>query len=65
MEYTLCQHLSLSSRDISVVGDQLDIALLQGDKDPIASMLSLLDALEVLSKRLRGLDDLPLQISSV
>lgn len=65
MEYTLCRHLSLSSQDISIVGDQLDFTLLQGGKDPIASTPTLLDALDVLSKCLRGVEDLPLQISSV
>lgn len=65
MEYTLCRHLSLSSQDISIVGDQLDFTLLQGGKDPIASTPTLLDALDVLSKCLRGVEDLPLRISSV
>lgn len=65
MEYTLCRHLSLSSQDISIVGDQLDFTLLHGGKDPIASTPTLLDALDVLSKCLRGVEDMPLRISSV
>ncbi|KAK2981597.1 hypothetical protein RJ640_011127 [Escallonia rubra] len=64
-EYVLLRHLSLSKENIMHVVDQLDFSLLQANKDPTSSVKSLLDAFDVLSKRLRVLNDIPLKISSV
>lgn len=63
MEHIFCRHLSLSSQDFCIIIDQLDFSLMQGDQ--IASTSILLDAFDVLSKRLRTLEGLPLIISSV
>ncbi|GLJ36464.1 hypothetical protein SUGI_0732270 [Cryptomeria japonica] len=65
MEHIFCRHLSLSSHDFCIITDQLDFSLVQGGKDQIASTSVLLDAFDVLSKRLRTLEGLPLNISSV
>eukprot|EP01018_Ginkgo_biloba_P017195 Gb_07104 [translate_table: standard] len=64
-EYILSRHLSLSTQDICIVADQLDFSLMEGGKDSSISSSNLLEAFDVLSKRLRGLKDLPLNISSV
>ncbi|KAK3017160.1 hypothetical protein RJ639_007835 [Escallonia herrerae] len=64
-EYVLLRHLALSKENIMHVVDQLDFSLLQANKDPTSSVKSLLDAFDVLSKRLRVLNDIPLKISSV
>lgn len=63
--HLLLRHLSLSSSDIYVTAGQLDFALMEGKKDPSASGPKLLEAFNALSKRIRGLDDLPLKISSI
>ncbi|KAH9309820.1 hypothetical protein KI387_037731, partial [Taxus chinensis] len=65
MEHIFCRHLSLSSHNFCIVTDQLDFSLMQGGKDQIAYTSNLLDAFDVLSKRLRVLEGLPLNISSV
>ncbi|KHN41974.1 Nucleolar protein 6 [Glycine soja] len=49
----------------TVVVDQLDFSLLHGAGDPISYSGSLLGAFDVLSKRLRLIEDLPLKVSSV
>ncbi|QCD91028.1 U3 small nucleolar RNA-associated protein 22 [Vigna unguiculata] len=64
-EHVLSRHLSLSSEDIVVVVDQLDFSLIHGGGDPISYAGSLLGAFDVLSKRLRLIEDLPLKVSSV
>ncbi|KAK7307534.1 hypothetical protein VNO77_40695 [Canavalia gladiata] len=64
-EHVLSRHLSLSKENIVVVVDQLDFSLLHGAGDPISYSGSLLGAFDVLSKRLRLIDDLPLKVSSV
>uniref|UniRef100_A0A7N2KYS5 Uncharacterized protein n=1 Tax=Quercus lobata TaxID=97700 RepID=A0A7N2KYS5_QUELO len=64
-EYILLRHLSLSKENIVHIVDQLDFSLLHGVRDPISFSGSLLEALEVLSKRLRLIQDIPLKVSSV
>lgn len=64
-EFVLSRHLSLLSEDMSHVADQLDFCLLHGDKDPISVSGGLFGAFDVLSKRLRSLEGIPLSISSV
>lgn len=64
-EYVLLRHLSLSKENIVHIVDQLDFSLLHGVRDPISFSGSLLEALEVLSKRLRLIQDIPLKVSSV
>ncbi|ESW28940.1 hypothetical protein PHAVU_002G030700 [Phaseolus vulgaris] len=64
-EHVLSRHLSLSKENIVVVVDQLDFSLLHGAGDPISYSGSLLAAFDVLSKRLRLIEDLPLKVSSV
>ncbi|KAM3729279.1 hypothetical protein ACB098_M003800 [Castanea mollissima] len=64
-EYVLLQHLSLSKENIVHIVDQLDFSLLHGVRDPISFSGSLLEALEVLSKHLRLIQDIPLKVSSV
>ncbi|XP_059457350.1 uncharacterized protein LOC132187164 [Corylus avellana] len=64
-EYVLLRHLSLSKENIVHIVDQLDFSLLHGVGDPISLSGSLLRALEVLSKRLRLIEDIPLKVSSV
>ncbi|KAL5754642.1 hypothetical protein ACOSP7_022862 [Xanthoceras sorbifolium] len=65
IEYLLLRHLSLSKENIVQIVDQLDFALLHGTKDPVSFSGNLLEAFELLSKRLRLIDDIPLKISSV
>ncbi|XP_061342356.1 uncharacterized protein LOC133288574 isoform X3 [Gastrolobium bilobum] len=64
-EHVLSQHLSLSKENIVVVVDQLDFSLIHGAGDPVSFSGSLLGAFDVLSKRLRLIEDLPLKVSSV
>ncbi|KAL5704638.1 hypothetical protein ACHQM5_023031 [Ranunculus cassubicifolius] len=64
-EHVLSRHLSLSKENIVPVADQLDFCLLHGNGDPISFCANLLEAFEVLSKRLRNLEGIPLRISSV
>lgn len=64
-EYILTKHFLLSEEDMVHVVDQLDFCLHVGGKDPISFSGDLIRALEVLSKRLRLLDEIPLKISSV
>ncbi|KAL0008129.1 hypothetical protein SO802_009631 [Lithocarpus litseifolius] len=64
-EYVLLRHLSLSKESIVHIMDQLDFSLLHGVRDPISFSGSLLEALEVLSKRLRLIQGIPLKVSSV
>ncbi|KAF2290735.1 hypothetical protein GH714_015240 [Hevea brasiliensis] len=65
IEYVLLQHLSLSKTNILQVVDQLDFSLLHGVEDPMSFSASLLAAFELLSKRLRCIEDIPLKVSSV
>ncbi|KDP42811.1 hypothetical protein JCGZ_23753 [Jatropha curcas] len=65
IEYVLLRHLSLSTMNIVQVVDQLDFCLLHGVEDPMSFSTSLLEAVEVLSKRLRLIEDIPLRVSSV
>ncbi|XP_014521309.1 nucleolar protein 6 isoform X1 [Vigna radiata var. radiata] len=64
-EHVLSRHLSISTEDIVVVVDQLDFSLIHSAGDPISYAGSLLGAFDVLSKRLRLIEDLPLKVSSV
>ncbi|CAI9114714.1 OLC1v1015496C1 [Oldenlandia corymbosa var. corymbosa] len=64
-EYILSRHFSLPRESICPIVDQLDFCLLYGNRDPITFSKSLLPAFDELSKRLRHLDDIPLNISSV
>ncbi|WJZ86013.1 hypothetical protein VitviT2T_005516 [Vitis vinifera] len=64
-EYLLLRHLSLSERNIVHIVDQLDFSLVNGVGDSISFSGSLLEAFEVLSKRLHLLKDIPLKVSSV
>ncbi|XP_031399532.1 nucleolar protein 6 isoform X2 [Punica granatum] len=64
-EYVLSRHLSLSKDDIIPFMDQLDFALLYGVQDPISYSGTLTQAFEILSKRLRNIEDIPLKVSSV
>lgn len=64
-EHVLSRNLSLPKESIAVTADQLDFSLCYGDADPISFTGGLLEAYEVLSKRLRLLDDIPLRVSSV
>ncbi|KAE9596604.1 putative Nrap protein [Lupinus albus] len=64
-EHVLCRHLSLSKENIVITVDQLDFSLLHGAGDPISYSGSLIGAFDVLSKRLRLIEDLPLKVSSV
>ncbi|CAL5371205.1 unnamed protein product [Camellia sinensis] len=76
-EHVLVRHLSLSKENITTIVDQLDFSLFYGAEGnttwpptarsfyPIAFSASLVEAFDVLSKRLRLLDDIPLRVSSV
>ncbi|CAJ2646395.1 unnamed protein product [Trifolium pratense] len=64
-EHVLSRHLSLSKENIAVVVDQLDFSLAHGAVDPISHSGSLLEAFDILSKRLRLIGNLPLKVSSV
>ncbi|KAK7859384.1 nucleolar protein 6 [Quercus suber] len=61
-EYVLLRHLSSSKENIVHIVDQLDFSLLHGVRDPISFSGSLLEALEVLSKRLHLIQDIPLKL---
>ncbi|GAB2259990.1 hypothetical protein Droror1_Dr00010845, partial [Drosera rotundifolia] len=65
VEHLLSRHLSLSNEHVMVTSDQLDFSLIHGSQDPISSTPTVLEAYDVLSKRLRLLKDIPLSISSV
>ncbi|KAG7990196.1 hypothetical protein I3843_02G012900 [Carya illinoinensis] len=64
-EYVLVRHLSVTKENIVHVVDQLDFSLLHGVNDPVSFSGSLLGALEVLTKRLGLIQDIPLKVSSV
>lgn len=65
VEYVLTRHFSLSNENIVHYVDQLDFCLLHGVEDPMAFSGYLIRAFEVLSKRLRLIEDIPLKVSSV
>ncbi|GMH24573.1 hypothetical protein Nepgr_026416 [Nepenthes gracilis] len=65
VEYVVSQHLSLPEDNVTVVADQLDFSLTHGGEDPISCFGNLLEAYELLAKRLRHLEDIPLRVSSV
>ncbi|KAI4381714.1 hypothetical protein MLD38_007764 [Melastoma candidum] len=65
VEHVLAQHLSLSKDDVLQFLDQLDFSLVCGAEDRISFSTSLVQAFEVLSKRLRHIQDIPLKVSSV
>ncbi|KAG8659917.1 nucleolar protein 6 isoform X2 [Manihot esculenta] len=65
IEFVLLRHFSLSKADILPVVDQLDFSLLHGVEDPMSCSANLLAVFEVLSKRLRQIEDIPLKVSSV
>ncbi|XP_021908004.1 LOW QUALITY PROTEIN: nucleolar protein 6 [Carica papaya] len=65
VEYVLLRHLSLSKENIVQIVDQLDFSLIYGAKDPVSCSGALIGAFELLSKRLRLIDDIPLGVSSV
>ncbi|XP_072992362.1 uncharacterized protein [Typha latifolia] len=64
-EYLLSKHFLLQKEDITHIVDQLDFSLHLGSKDPVLFSGLILGAFEVLSKRLRLLEEIPLRISSV
>ncbi|XP_031476888.1 uncharacterized protein LOC116248304 isoform X2 [Nymphaea colorata] len=64
-EHILSSHLAIPKERIVVVCDQLDFCLLNGSRDTISYSGDIGKAFDVLSKRLRSLEDLPLRISSV
>ncbi|KAL5976326.1 hypothetical protein ACLOJK_020657 [Asimina triloba] len=64
-EHIFSRHLSLQNESIVHVVDQLDFCLHCGLRDPISISGGLHGALEVLLKRLRQVDGIPLSISSV
>uniref|UniRef100_A0A803Q1Y2 Nucleolar protein 6 n=1 Tax=Cannabis sativa TaxID=3483 RepID=A0A803Q1Y2_CANSA len=64
-EYVLTRHVSLPKENITNIVDQLDFSLVHGATDPISHSASLLEAFEVLSKRLRLIQDIPLKVSAV
>ncbi|KAK1287468.1 hypothetical protein QJS10_CPB19g00575 [Acorus calamus] len=64
-EHVLTRHLSILKEDIVHIAGQLDFCLCLGAEDPISFSGGLLEAFEVLSKRLRSVEDIPLKISSV
>ncbi|KAJ4851471.1 hypothetical protein Tsubulata_014141 [Turnera subulata] len=65
IEHVLLRHLSISKTSMVQVVDQLDFALLLGVGDPMSFSASLLGAFELLAKRLRLIEDIPLKVSSV
>lgn len=65
IEYVLCKHFILSEKDILHTADQLDFCLHLGGKDSVSSSGTLLAAFDLLSKRLRLLEEIPLKVSSV
>lgn len=64
-EFILCKHLLVLEEDMTHVCGQLDFCLFHGGRDPISFSGGLLASFEVLSKRLRLIDDIPLRVSSV
>ncbi|PON74894.1 Nrap protein [Parasponia andersonii] len=64
-EYVLTRHLSLPKENVANIVDQLDFSLVHGSTDPMSHSASLLEAFEVLSKRLRLIQDIPLKVSTV
>ncbi|KAF3796060.1 Nucleolar protein 6 [Nymphaea thermarum] len=64
-EHIVSSHLAIPKERIVVVCDQLDFCLLNGSRDTISYSGDIGKAFDVLSKRLRSLEDLPLRISSV
>ncbi|MED6145906.1 hypothetical protein PIB30_029504 [Stylosanthes scabra] len=64
-EHVIGRHLSLSMENIICAVDQLDFSLLHGAGDPVAYSVNLLGAFDLLSKRLRLIEGLPLKVSSV
>ncbi|ONK76147.1 uncharacterized protein A4U43_C03F24440 [Asparagus officinalis] len=64
-EYILTKHFLLLKDDMVHIVDQLDFCLHVRGKDLTSSSGSLFGALEILSKRLRALEEIPLKISSV
>ncbi|XP_078435901.1 nucleolar protein isoform X2 [Wolffia australiana] len=65
VQHVLSTHFSLSSDDVVQIVDQLDFSLSLGTHEPISFSGALTEAFEILSKRLRQLDGLPLKVSSV
>ncbi|XP_038874530.1 nucleolar protein 6 [Benincasa hispida] len=66
VEYIFVRHLSpMSNNHIMHAVDQIDFSLLHGSRDPITFSGTLLAAFEVLSKRLRSIEDIPLKVSAV
>ncbi|CAK7339575.1 unnamed protein product [Dovyalis caffra] len=65
VEYILLRHLAISKTSIEQTVDQLDFSLVHGVEDPMSFSASLLGAFDVLSKRLRLIEDIPLKVSSV
>uniref|UniRef100_A0A2P2LWG1 Nucleolar RNA-associated family protein n=1 Tax=Rhizophora mucronata TaxID=61149 RepID=A0A2P2LWG1_RHIMU len=65
IEHVLRRHLSMSTRNVIQIVDQLDFSLLHGVGDPVSHSASLLGAFEVLSKRLHHIEDIPLRVSRV
>ncbi|XP_064957513.1 uncharacterized protein LOC135581344 isoform X1 [Musa acuminata AAA Group] len=64
-EYLFAKHFLLTKDDVVHIVDQLDFCLKLSGKDPESSSGALLEAFELLSKRLRLLEEIPLRISSV
>ncbi|WOK92270.1 nucleolar protein 6 isoform X1 [Canna indica] len=64
-EYLISKHLLLTKEDVAHTVDQLDFCLQLGGKDPVSFSGALLGAFELLSKRLRLLEEIPLKVSSV
>ncbi|CAN1814117.1 Nucleolar protein 6, partial [Linum perenne] len=65
VEHVLVRHLSISETNITQIVDQLDFSLLHGASDPISFYPDLCAAFDVLEKRLRLIEDIPLKISHV
>ncbi|GAQ85560.1 U3 small nucleolar RNA-associated protein 22 [Klebsormidium nitens] len=65
VRHVLCRHLPTVPGKVDVVAGQLDEVLQENGTDPAGVMPTLLDAFTKLSKRLRGLTDLPLKVVSV
>ncbi|XP_008790387.2 nucleolar protein 6 [Phoenix dactylifera] len=65
IEFILTKHFLLLKEDMVVIVDQLDFCLHLDGKDPTSFSEGLIRAFELLAKRLRLLDDIPLRISSV
>ncbi|CAL1360812.1 unnamed protein product [Linum trigynum] len=65
VEHVLVRHLSLSETNITQIVDQLDFSLLHGGTDPVSFFPNLLGTFEILERRLRSIEDVPLKISHV